>query len=203
MKLIIFMLAFLFSNLSFANKWVFDVILNNKLIGQHIFIYEDDTTLSKANFKFEFLLMDFIYRHNSKETWNENCLKTISSETNDDGDLYQVSGQIVSDGFLIYSNQEKTLLPQCIMTFAYGNPEILNQKKLMNSQNGEFLDINVKFIREENYILNHKKILTNLWQINGESNNGDILIYLWYDKDMKWVGLKTSTPIGDMHYKLR
>ena len=89
------------------------------------------------------------------------------------------------------------------MTFAYGNPEILNQKKLMNSQNGEFLDVEVKLIREENFILRGEKILTNLWQISAESNNGDMLIHLWYDKDMQWVGLKTSTPIGDMYYQLR
>ena len=203
MKLIFCLLALFFSNLSSAKEWVFDAILNDELIGQHTFIYEDDRTISKANFKFEFLLMDFIYQHNSIETWDKNCLKSISSKTNDDGDLYQVTGQIVADGFLISSNQEKTLLPQCIMTFAYGNPEILNQKKLMNSQNGEFLDIDVKLIREENFILKGEKILTNLWQISAESNNGDILIHLWYDKDMQWVGLKTSTPIGDMYYQLR
>lgn len=203
MKLFFCLLALFFSNLSSAKEWVFDAILNDELIGQHTFTYEDDRTISKANFKFEFLLMDFIYQHNSIETWDKNCLKSISSKTNDDGDLYQVTGQIVADGFLISSNQEKTLLPQCIMTFAYGNPEILNQKKLMNSQNGEFLDIDVKLIREENFILKGEKILTNLWQISAESNNGDILIHLWYDKDMQWVGLKTSTPIGDMYYQLR
>tara|TARA_B100000035_G_C20952980_1_gene532806 strand:+ start:401 stop:1012 length:612 start_codon:yes stop_codon:yes gene_type:complete len=203
MKLIFCLLALFFSNLSSAKEWVFDAILNDELIGQHTFIYEDDRTISKANFKFEFLLMDFIYQHNSIETWDKNCLKSISSKTNDDGDLYQVTGQIVADGFLISSNQEETLLPQCIMTFAYGNSEILNQKKLMNSQNGEFLDVDVELIREENFILKGEKILTNLWQISAESNNGDILIYLWYDKDMQWVGLKTSTPIGDMYYQLR
>ena len=203
MKLIFCLLALFFSNLSSAKEWVFDAILNDELIGQHTFIYEDDRTISKANFKFEFLLMDFIYQHNSIETWDKNCLKSISSKTNDDGDLYQVTGQIVADGFLISSNQEETLLPQCIMTFAYGNSEILNQKKLMNSQNGEFLDVDVELIREENFILKGEKILTNLWQISAESNNGDILIHLWYDKDMQWVGLKTSTPIGDMYYQLK
>jgi len=199
-------ISFLFlilSNIAFAKELVFDALLNGKTIGQHTFIIEDDKTISKANFKFEFLLMDFFYQHNSIETWDKNCLKSISSETDDDGDLYQVTGQVVADGFLVNSNQKSKLLPQCIMTFAYGNPEILNQKKLMNSQNGEFLDVDVKLLREENYILKGENIITNLWQISAESNNGDMLIHLWYDKDMKWVGLKTSTPIGDMYYQLR
>ena len=203
MKLIICLLALIFSNLSSAKEWVFDAILNDEIVGQHSFIYDDDKTISKANFKFEFLLMDFLYQHYSEETWDKNCLKSISSKTNDDGDLYQVTGQVVADGFFVTFNQKSTLLPQCIMTFAYGNPEILNQKKLMNSQNGEFLDVEVKLLGEENFILRGKKILTNLWQISAESNNGDMLIHLWYDKDMQWVGLKTSTPIGDVYYQLR
>jgi len=202
-KLIICLLALFFSNLSFGKEWVFDAILNDEVVGQHSFVYENNKTISKANFKFEFLLMDFLYQHYSEETWDKNCLKSISSETDDDGDLYQVTGKLVADGFFVTSNHESTLLPQCIMTFAYGNPEILNQKKLLNSQNGEFLQVEVKLLREENFILRGEKIITNLWQISAESNNGDLLIHLWYDIDMQWVGLITSTPIGDMYYQLR
>ena len=59
------------------------------------------------------------------------------------------------------------------------------------------------FSRKEDYILKGKNIKANLWQIKAEGENGDLLIHLWYDKNMQWVGLKSSTPIGDMHYKLR
>ena len=34
--------------------------------------------------------MDFIYQHKSTETWDGNCLKSISSNTDDDGDIYDV-----------------------------------------------------------------------------------------------------------------
>ena len=68
----------------------FDAILNDKVIGQHTFIYEDDKTVSHANFEFEYFFMDFIYQHKSTETWDGNCLKSISSKTDDDGDIYDV-----------------------------------------------------------------------------------------------------------------
>jgi hypothetical protein len=89
------------------------------------------------------------------------------------------------------------------MTFAYGNPKILEQKKLMNSQSGEYLDVDIQFIREENHIVKGEDILTDLWRIEANIDDGDLLIHLWYDKNMNWVSLKSQTPIGDMLYKLK
>ena len=89
------------------------------------------------------------------------------------------------------------------LTFAYGNPKILEQKKLMNSQNGEYLDVDIQFLREENHIVKGKEILTSLWQIEAKGDDGDLLVHLWYDENMNWVSLKSQTPIGDIQYILK
>ena len=203
MKKIIGAVALVISNSTYAEEWNFDAVLNDKVIGQHTFIYENEKTISNANFKFEYLFMDFIYQHKSTETWQEGCLKTISSKTDDDGDLYEVRGHIGTDRFLVTTNNKTTELPSCVMTFAYGNPKILEQKKLMNSQSGEYLDVDIQFIREENHIVKGEDILTDLWRIEANIDDGDLLIHLWYDKNMNWVSLKSQTPIGDMLYKLK
>jgi hypothetical protein len=203
MKKILFFIALVISNFTYAQEWKFDALLNDKIIGQHTFIYEDEKTTSNANFKFEYLFMDFIYQHKSTEIWRDGCLKTISSKTDDDGDLYEVSGHRGADRFLVTTNNKITELPLCVMTFVYGNPKILEQKKLMNSQNGEYLDVDIQFLRQENQIVKGEDILTDLWQIKANSDDGDLLIHLWYDKNMNWVSLKSQTPIGDMLYKLK
>ena len=203
MKKILFFITLVISNSTYAQEWNFDAVLNDKVIGQHTFIYENEKTISNANFKFEYLFMDFIYQHKSTETWQGGCLKTISSKTDDDGDLYEVSGHGGTDRFLVTTNNKITELPLCVMTFAYGNPKILEQKKLMNSQNGEYLDVDIQFLRQENHIVKGENILTDLWQIEANSDDGDLLIHLWYDKNMNWVSLKSQTPIGDMQYKLK
>ena len=203
MKKIIGAVALVISNSTYAEEWNFDAVLNDKVIGQHTFIYENEKTISNANFKFEYLFMDFIYQHKSTETWQEGCLKTISSKTDDDGDLYEVSGHIGTDRFLVTTNNKTSELPSCVMTFAYGNPKILEQKKLMNSQSGEYLAVDIQFIREENHIVKGEDILTDLWRIEANIDDGDLLIHLWYDKNMNWVSLKSQTPIGDMLYKLK
>ena len=203
MKKLLCAIFLVISNFAYAEVWEFDAVLNDKVIGQHTFIYEDEKTVSDANFKFEYLFMDFIYQHKSSETWQGNCLKTISSRTDDDGDMYDVSGYMEANQFMVTTNNKTSELPLCIMTFAYGNPKILDQKKLMNSQNGEYLDVDIQFLREENHMVKGKDILTDLWQIEAKGDDGGLLVYLWYDKNMNWVSLKSQTPIGDMQYKLK
>ena len=203
MKKLLCAIFLVISNFAYAEVWEFDAVLNYKVIGQHTFIYEDGKTVSNANFKFEYFLMDFIYQHKSTETWADDCLKTISSKTDDDGDLYEVSGHIEANQFLVITDNETKELPLCVMTFAYGNPKILEQKKLMNSQNGEYLDVDIQFLREENHMVKGKDILTDLWQIEAKGDDGDLLVHLWYDENMNWVSLKSQTPIGDMQYILK
>jgi len=203
MKKLLCAIFLVISNFAYAEVWEFDAVLNDKVIGQHTFIYEGEKTVSDANFKFEYLFMDFIYQHQSTETWQGDCLKTISSKTDDDGDLYEVTGHIGTDRFLVTTINKTTELPSCVMTFAYGNPKILDQKKLMNAQNGEYLDVDIQFLREESHMVKGKDILTDLWQIEAKGDDGDLLVHLWYDKNMNWVSLKSQTPIGDMQYKLK
>jgi hypothetical protein len=203
MKKLLCAIFLVISNFAYAEVWEFDAVLNDKVIGQHTFIYGDEKTVSDANFKFEYLFMDFIYQHKSSETWQGNCLKTISSRTDDDGDMYDVSGYMEANQFMITTNNKTSELPLCVMTFAYGNPKILDQKKLMNAQNGEYMDVDIQFLREENHMVKGKDILTDLWQIEAKGDDGDLLVYLWYDKNMNWVSLKSQTPIGDMQYKLK
>ena len=203
MKKLLCAIFLVISNFAYAEVWEFDAVLNDKVIGQHTFIYEDEKTVSDANFKFEYLFMDFIYQHQSSETWQGNCLKTISSKTDDDGDMYDVSGYMEAYQFMVTTNNKTSELPLCVMTFAYGNPKILDQKKLMNAQNGEYLDVDIQFLREENHMVKGKDILTDLWQIEAKGDDGDLLVYLWYDKNMNWVSLKSQTPIGDMQYSLK
>ena len=203
MKKLLCAIFLVISNFAYAEVWEFDAVLNDKVIGQHTFIYEDEKTISDANFKFKYLFMDFIYQHKSSETWQGNCLKTISSKTDDDGDMYDVSGYMEVNQFMVTTNNKTSELPLCVMTFAYGNPKILDQKKLMNSQNGEYLDVDIQFLREENHMVKGKDILTDLWQIEAKGDDGELLVHIWYDKNMNWVSLKSQTPIGDMQYKLK
>lgn len=186
-----------------AEEWKFDAVLNNKVVGQHVFILENNKMISKADFHIEFLFMDIYYQHKSEETWAEECLSSISSNTNDDGDLFEVNGNNGSGSFLITTKKDSFDLPSCIMTFAYWNPKVLEQDNLLNAQNGQYLEVKTTMLKKENLLVRGKNIATNCYEMTASKDGQEKLkIRLWYDQDMQWVALKSPTPIGDIFYKL-
>ncbi len=186
-----------------AKEWKFDAVLNNKVVGQHVFTLENNKMISKADFHIEFLFMDIYYQHKSEETWAEECLSSISSNTNDDGDLFEVNGNNDSGSFLITTKKDSFDLPSCIMTFAYWNPKVLEQDNLLNAQNGQYLVVKTTMLKKENLLVRGKNIATNCYEMAASKDGQEKLkIRLWYDQDMQWVALKSPTPIGDIFYKL-
>ena len=196
------LLSFFSSNLM-ADEWNFDVILNDEVIGKHSFKQVSNESHSSAKFKFKFMLMNFSYEHDSKETWNEDCLKSIVSKTNDDGDLFNVSGGKSNGNLKVSSNGKEKSLPECIMTFAYWNPKILDQRKLMNSQDAEWLDVAIEDFGIETKNVRGQEISTHHYTIQANKDGDEVFIIdVWYDGNMGLVGLKSPTPIGDLIYKL-
>ena len=186
-----------------AEEWKFDAVLNNKVVGQHVFTLENNKMISKADFHIEFLFMDIYYQHKSEEIWAEECLSSISSNTNDDGDLFEVNGNNDSGSFLITTKKDSFDLPSCIMTFAYWNPKVLEQDNLLNAQNGQYLEVKTTMLKKENLLVRGKNIATNCYEmIASKAGQEKLKIRLWYDQDMQWVALKSPTPIGDIFYKL-
>jgi len=199
----IFVLLLIFSNSLFAKEWNFDAILNDRVIGQHFFKVENSKSISKADFHIEFLFMDIYYKHISNESWSNGCLSRIDSQTNDDGDFFKVKGQLEDKQLKLQANKNSYQYSACIMTFAYWDSSILKQSKLMNSQDGELLDINIKFIADELMTIRQEKIMTKHYQLEASKEGEEKLkIQLWYDQEMNWVGLSSTTPIGDIFYKL-
>ena len=103
-KLITIFAFFVTPFLAYAEDWVFDAVLNDKVIGQHTFIVEDKKSLSRADFHIKFLFMDIYYQHRSEETWSNGCIQSISSSTNDDGDHFGVKGKIENCHLALVSN---------------------------------------------------------------------------------------------------
>ena len=131
------------------------------------------------------------------------CLTAISSKTNDDGDLFVVNGNVVNKKLSVTANDEQFELPSCVMTFAYWNPKILEQDKLLNSQNGEYLEVNVKFLKREEIVVRGGKVLADCYELIAMKDEEEkINIQLWYDESNQWVALNSPTPIGDIFYKL-
>lgn len=193
--------ALLFTtNNTYANtkNWNFKVSLNGDEIGYHKFTIVEQKEgkkeiYSTANFNVKFLFFTaYTYRHDNIETWSNNCLQTIKAITDDNGDLLNVNGYKTDTSTNINTQDKNVAYPKCIQTFAYWDMSFLKEKKLLNSQTGELMEIESQYIGKEEIKSNDKLIQANRYRITGT----DLQIDLWYSDSKQWLALESITTDG-------
>lgn len=180
-----------------SRSWLFDVFLDDKPIGQHQFVLEQQSQrewvlTSKADFAVSFLFIEvYNYQHQAIERWKGDCLQSIQARTNDFGEVTETQGQQQEDVFML-GDQE---LASCVMSFAYWNPAMLQQNHLLNPQTGEYEQVRITFLGHDNIQIEEQTVLADRYQLQAQ----DQQITLWY-VDNQWISLEA---ILDEQYTLR
>ena len=195
----------LFSSSLMAQEWAFDVYLDKSKIGKHTFTYANNLLTSRAKFNVKVLFINaYKYDHTSKERWQDDCLEGIEVNTTEDKLTTKVNGGKTSVGFEVSEGKSNQTLPACTMTFAYWNPKILSQNKLLNPQNAEYLDTHFEKQADELIMVKGKPTDTTHYKLTGSLKGKNKLnIELWYNQNNEWVALKSTAPEGyNIIYKL-
>ena len=178
-------------------NWKFTVYLDGDEIGFHNFsiVHSDEQheVYSRAQFDVKFLFINaYSYRHDNVERWSNECLDSINAVTDDNGELYKVSGEAIDDSFIVNTAENKNEYSPCIKTFAYWDRDFLNETTLLNSQTGEMVEVSSEFVGNE--IIRHmgKDVNARHYRLRGEK----LQIDLWYSADDHWLALESLTENG-------
>jgi hypothetical protein len=195
-------------NAVLAKEWNFDVYMDKTRIGQHTFKLSDANELvSKAKFNVKVLFINaYQYNHTAVEQWQDACLTQLEANTLENDVATKVKGTADNDRFLVDDGKQKQVLSGCAMTFAYWSQKMLQQTKLLNPQNAEWLDTKIVKAGSEMLDVKGKTIETLRYKLNASlAGKPKLNIELWYRADnLDWVALKSITPEGYViNYKLR
>jgi hypothetical protein len=197
----------LFSTGVHAKEWAFDVFLDKNKIGQHVFkLNESNELTSTAKFNIKVLFINaYQYDHKASEQWQGDCLSSLESHTLENKVETNIKAKLSGQEFSVDDGKVEQKLPACTMTFAYWNPKIIQQTKLLNPQNGEWLDTKFTNLGTETIDVKNKKVEASHYKLDGSLNGKDKLkIELWYSANNEWLALKSITPEGYIiNYKLR
>ena len=188
----------------FESEWKFAVYLDDSQIGHHNFHlakHENSWLLTTdADFKVKFLVFTaYRYQHSNREVWRDNCLQEIESSTNANGTPFSVSGSRKDGGFTVETNKFRDDLGDCVKTFAYWDPEILNESKLLNSQTGELLPVRIDQAAEEMLTVKGQETPAVRYHLVAKGMELDI----WYSTDQRWLALESTTKGGrKLRYEL-
>jgi Family of unknown function (DUF6134) len=193
------LLLLLVSMPTIAQEWAFDVYLDKNKIGTHSFNFNNNTLTSRAKFNVKVLFINaYKYVHTAKEQWQGDCLASLDANTVENKVTTNVKGDNASGNFAL-SPARDAQFPNCVMTFAYWNPEMLKQKQLLNPQTGDYLNTDISKLGTETIKVKGKDVSAEHYKLTAPKMQID----LWY-QDKQWVALKSVTPEGyNIYYKLK
>jgi hypothetical protein len=178
-------------------SWTFAVHLDDSRIGYHRFdVLPADggvEVVSEASFDVKFLFFNaFQYRHSNREAWHGRCLERIESETRQNDREFAVVGERRDGGFVVDTGERAESLDSCVMTFAYWNPEFLEQSRLLNPQSGEYLPVDVEPLGKQEVVVRGSTVVASAYRVTARGTD----LTVWYSDDNEWLGLQSVAKGG-------
>ncbi len=180
-------------------RWDFDVLLDGKEIGSHRFeltttdgVRELRTT---ASFNVKILFINaFSYRHENIERWQDNCLIDIDAETNRNGKKISVTGASGNAGFEVRGKAgTETLGADCVRSFAYWNPAILDEERLLNSESGAYEPVEIAYVGIDTVEAAGRRFAADKYELDTAKGT----IKLWYQREtQRWLALEAPAKGG-------
>lgn len=180
-------------------SWKFRVLLNDTPIGFHHVNISDNgmkrSVHTTASFDVRFLLIPvYNYEHETRETWQGDCLASIESTTDDNGDDYFINGSRESEAINLITQDGTVQLNGCVRTFAYWDVNLLKAERLLNTQTGEYQIVEIKDLGIGELLIDESSVQARHFRLVCE----DRTIDLWYGKNMRWLALESETESGDL-----
>lgn len=189
-----------------THAWNFEVYLDNKPIGYQFFTVIDRArereVITSAHYDVKLLFVSiYRYVHDATEHWQADCLSGLVANTRDGGVVAGVSARKEGGNLVVSAtNHTPEKYSGCVMTFAYWNPEILKQSRLLNSQTGEYETIRVEALDSDDIEVRGKIIAARHYRISGPKHPID----LWYSEDRQWLALESTLDGGRLlSYRLQ
>lgn len=187
-----------------VRAWNFKVTLDEKVIGSHRFALrgegEERRLVSDAGFAVKVLgITAYRYAHQATEDWRGDCIARLSSRTDDDGTQLAVDAAPDGARLVVHTAQGRENLDGCVMSFAYWNPAMLRQSRLLNAQTGQYEAVTIVMVGEEKLSIAGALVAAKRYRITGPKNP----VELWYSENGDWLGLESRVAGGRrLRYRL-
>lgn len=179
-----------------AEEWSFRVLLDGREVGQHVFSLRGgdggQLVTSEARFDVRLLFISaYRYDHRAVERWEEGCLQALDSWTVVNGERTTVMARTAGERLMVTRPDGRDEHGGCVMSFAYWDPRILEATRLLNSQTGELVPVEIRPQGVESVEVLGRWRNAERHRIAGK----DLQIDLWYAEG-RWVALEALAAGG-------
>lgn len=180
-----------------TRSWDFQVFLGDAPIGYHQFTLDEQgerrELRSESRFAVKVLLFTaYRYEHDATELWRGDCLESLTARTNDNGGRPTVDARSDGERLAVATGKGRETIAGCVMSFAYWNPQILSQARLLNPQTGEYEAVKVATLGVENITVRGAPVEAKRFRLTGSGKPID----LWYSLGDEWLALESTVAGG-------
>ncbi|MEM7168777.1 MAG: DUF6134 family protein [Pseudomonadota bacterium] len=184
-----------------ARVLAFEVFRDDAPIGYHSLTFTEmdgETSVEidiALDVTFAFINL-YSYRHKNREVWRDGKLVKIDTQTDDNGDSFQVSGQAREDGFWIEGTSGNYLAPADIYPTSYWQPGTMSKRQLLDSQSGRLIEVGVEARGPEKIDILGQNSAAERFDVSG-----DLDLSIWYGPAGEWAGLQFEARGADITYR--
>ncbi len=190
-------------------QWEFQVFLDDSPIGYHRYMLHESGAERElkieARFNVKVLFINvYRYAHDNSERWRGDCLAALNARTDDNGKVSEVGAELQGERLAVATSVAATrareMVEGCLMSFAYWNPNILRQTRLLNAQTGKVESVSITALGEEKINVRGMPVAATRYRIAGAKHPID----LWYGADRSWLALQSTFDSGRrLRYELK
>ncbi|MET0382764.1 MAG: DUF6134 family protein, partial [Burkholderiaceae bacterium] len=136
------------------------------------------------------------YHHRADERWTGDCLSALSSATDDDGKPSTVRVERDGDAYRIDRDGDADRASGCLMSYAYWNPALRGQTRLLNPQTGKVDAVRVERMGAGTIPVGGEPVAATRYRIVGAQAPIDV----WYSGAGEWIGL--DSPVAEGKHRL-
>lgn len=188
-----------------VKTWPFRVYLDDTAIGHHHFeLWQGDgeqVLRSRARFEVKLLRLPvYRYRHDAVERWRGDCLQSLESSTEDNGQPVSVRARAQGAVLELEIGDRRVLRHEpCAKSFAYWHPALLRATRLLNPQTGELMDVRITPAGIQPVQVGERTVPGWRYTLQG----ADLQIDLFYSEQGEWLALDAPTRHGrTLRYRL-
>ncbi|WP_084419070.1 DUF6134 family protein [Henriciella litoralis] len=181
----------------------FKVLRKGKPFGTHTVSFDVDsdgsfTATSEVELKAGFgPITLYRYELNTTETWEDGVLVGLEGQTNDDGDDEAVSASLEEGKLAVAGTGFEGAVPVGIIPSSHWNIQEAFSSKIISTQDGEILDVDVTTIGEDTVTVAGEEVPATHYRLVS-----DLTVDLWYDEQSRWVKLSFEARGQKIDYVL-
>ncbi len=120
-----------------------------------------------------------------REVWRGGRLVAYRARTDENSKLFNVSARMEGDSLVISGSNGTTRTQQPVFPTHPWNPEIVNQRLLMDTKTGELLEVSTKAAGEDTVEVAGVPVRTRRYVMSGGLDRE-----LWFDESGNWIQMK-------------